>query len=81
MVETKVPVTMSALCQRINRKLAPQEEVLKKTRGGAARAQFSDYYTLHWRSNHVRQSHVDPATLAQELGVLGAWETVHIEEE
>ena len=76
---SKVPVSLRALHQRINRKLAPQEEVLKKARGVYARAQFGNYYVLHWRSNHVRHWHVDPVKWGRELGVLAAWEVVEDE--
>ena len=77
----KVPVSLRALQQRINRKLAHGEEVLKKARGASARAQLGDYYVLHWRSNHVRSWHVDPAVWGRELGVLKAWETLSEERE
>ena len=71
---TQMPVSMRALLQRINRKLAHGEVVLKKTRGQHARTQFGAYYVLHWRSNHVRHWHVDPEAWGRELGVLAAWE-------
>ena len=81
MVATKVPVTVRALTQRINRHLMKQEEVLKKARARAIRAEFGEYYVVNWRSNLVQQWHVDPVALAQELGLLHAWETIRTEEE
>jgi hypothetical protein len=43
---TQVPVSMRALVQRINRKLAQDGEVLKKLRGERYRAEFGDYYIV-----------------------------------
>jgi hypothetical protein len=76
MVREKVPVSLRAVLQRINRKLAKEEEVLKKTRGQAALADVGAYYVLNWRRNTIEQWHVDPTTLAQQLGALAGWETV-----
>jgi hypothetical protein len=73
---TQVPITLRALIQRINRKLAHQEEVLKKARGLYAYDNLPDYYIVHWHSNQVLTWHVDPVAYARELGVLNAWETV-----
>ena len=53
-------VTMRALIQRINRKLAAQEEVLKVTRGEKWRGEFGDYYAIDLRTNAVMAKHVDP---------------------
>ena len=79
MVDTKVPVSMRALLQRINRRLAKEEEVLKKLRGERYRGDFGDYYIVNWRFNLVKRTHIDPVALAQELDVLAAWETVREE--
>ena len=76
MVEAKVPVTLRALVQRINRKLAHTEEVLKTARGQRAIADLGNYYILDWGSNLVSAWHVDPVKLAHELKVLAAWEYV-----
>jgi hypothetical protein len=77
----KVPVTMRALLQRINRTLADKDEVLKKTRGdGRAFQTLGDYYVLDGRRNVVRRTHVDPEALGRELECLQPWEQV-VEEE
>jgi hypothetical protein len=68
----RVPVSMRALIQRINRHLAKSDEMLKASRGRAAQSAFGTYYVLHWHSNTVRAWHVDPVALARELGVLEA---------
>ena len=74
---TKVPVSMRALIQRINRKLAQDEQILRATRGdGRTRQEFGDYYIVNTRTNGVDANHVDPEELARELKVLRDWEEV-----
>ena len=80
MPEPVVPVSLRAVVQRLNRHLAPLEQTLKKARGRYALAQFGAYYVFQWRFNTVAQTHVDPATLARQEGVLKPWEYVHDEE-
>jgi hypothetical protein len=46
MSSMKVPVTLRAVEQRINRRLAKATEVLKKTRGVRAKTEYGDYYIL-----------------------------------
>lgn len=67
-------VSQSALIKRINRKLAPDDEILR-----TARRYTSDcgwYYIHDVRGNFVTSTHVDPETLGRELGVLRSYETV-----
>jgi hypothetical protein len=78
---TQVPVSLRALVQRINRKLAHDGEVLKKLRGERYRAEFGTYYIVNLDRNCLETTDVDPVALGQELGVLAAWETVREEEE
>ncbi len=80
----RVPVTMRALLQRINRKYAaiareeglgwPGNEI-KKSRGREA-SNIGDYYLLDTVRNFVKESDVDPADIGRELKVLAEWETV-----
>jgi hypothetical protein len=76
---TKVPVTMRALIQRINRKLRPQEQTFCATRGpiyGQARNELGDYYVRDWESRGAWPTHVDPEDFGRKLGVLRPWERV-----
>jgi hypothetical protein len=75
-----VPVTRSALYQRVNRQLAKNDCRLKKARGRYAKAQFGDWYVLDWRHNTVPRRQVDLVALATELGVLHPWEAVREQE-
>ena len=76
MVETKVPVTMSALCQRINRKLAHEQQVLKKARSEYVQAECGTYYLLDVNRNVIMAMHVDPTVLGRELGCIHGYEQV-----
>lgn len=58
-----------ALIQRINRKLRPNCERLRKTRGQNDWLNLGDYYIVDSR-NVVVKSHVDPEEIGRELGVL-----------
>jgi hypothetical protein len=88
----KVPVTMRALLQRINRKLAKNEKS-SGTRGGGrgskllacretspAFRELGAYYSIDVGRNHISERHVDPEKLGRELGVLQPWEKVAEEE-
>jgi hypothetical protein len=75
-----VPVTMRALIQRVNRKLATDGEVLKTTRGARAHQELGDYYVLNVRMNAVARHDVDPEALGRRIGVLRPWEYVVADE-
>lgn len=61
--------TMKALVARINRKLSPQGEALRRTRPGRARQDLGEYYRLDVKLNAVLARDVDPEALAAELGL------------
>jgi len=79
----KAPVTMRALIQRINRKLAsddrekgnqwPQKVCAFR---GRARENVGAYYLLDQHRNEIVNSGISPEHLARELGVLQLWEAV-----
>lgn len=84
----KVPVTMRALIQRINRKLAKERDGWGTHGGGhgdkllacremsRAYHDLGSYYTVDVGRNQIAATHVDPEELARELGVLKEWEKV-----
>jgi len=76
----KVPVTMRAVVQRINRRLATEYHGLRKLKatrdGGWARHDFGDFYVLDLGRNNVVERHVDPEGFGRKLGVLQPWEEV-----
>ncbi len=76
MARMKVPVSMRALIQRINRKLKPELEALKITRGNQWRPELGDYYVVDLNRNSIIRKDVDPEKIARELGVLRDWEEV-----
>ena len=72
----KVPVTVRALVQRINRALEPAGKKLKAARGARARADLGDYYVSDLRLNVVVTSNVDIGALGRKLGVLEELESI-----
>ena len=77
MAKKKVPVTMRALIQRINRKLAIERGyVLKITRGNRWRGELGDYYAVDPKRNGIVREFIEPEDLGRELGVLRDWEQV-----
>lgn len=77
----KVPVTVRAVVQRINRKLAPEGEVLKTPRSTRLRQEVGDFYVLDVNHNWVTAKDVDPEELGRELEVLRPWEEVRDDED
>lgn len=74
-----MPVTMDALVQRINRKLKPDGETLKKTRGERWRGDLGDYFAVDCQKNFIKAQHVDPEVWGREMGVLKPFERVVVE--
>jgi hypothetical protein len=74
--QEKAGVTMRAVIQRINRKLAADDEVLKAVRGERLRLDVGDFYIVDTRRNFITGKDIDPEALARELGVLKPWEAV-----
>lgn len=70
----KLGVTTRAIIQRINRKLAAEDEVLKVARGANLEQQVGRFYIINYRMNAVMHHDVDPEALGRDLGVLKAWE-------
>jgi hypothetical protein len=64
---SKVPITLRALIQRLNRKLAHEGERLVATRTGG-------YYLIE--GQRVVEKEVDLIKVARTLGVLRPWEEV-----
>lgn len=70
-----VPVTTRATIQRINRKLAPDYQRLRVTRGERWRGELGDFFVVDEFHNTIAQTHVDVEALAKDMGVLRAWES------
>jgi hypothetical protein len=77
-----VPVTMRAVLQRLNRKLAKDDEKMVKARGSRAIADLGEFYILRESYvggsslTYVAHKNVDPVSWARESGVLADWEKV-----
>jgi hypothetical protein len=74
----KVPVTVRALTQRINRTLREKNQRLKLPRGAQARLDLGGigYYVIDCRRNRIVADHVDIEVLGRKLGALREWEEV-----
>lgn len=73
-----VPVTMRALLQRINRKLAP-DEIVKAARTEAQKEMVGSFYRVDLGSSpapSVNEKHIDLEKLGRKLGVLQPWERI-----
>jgi hypothetical protein len=75
-----IPVTMRALIQRINRKLAQNDEGRWPQKvcafRGRSRTNVGHYYLLCISRNMILDSDINPEHLAQELHLLQPWEAV-----
>jgi hypothetical protein len=71
----KVPVSMRALTQRLNHRLAHDGKQLRAPRG-AGKPGRCDYFIVSKVKKAVVARHIDPEVLGRELGVLQAWEVL-----
>lgn len=76
MEQTKVPVSWRSLLQRLNRRLAHEGRILKKSREGHALAELGTYYVLDRPHNAIVAHHVDPQALAETYHILQPWEAL-----
>ncbi len=72
----KARITMRALIQRINRKLAKEEQKLKKSRGLQMSYDVGDYFIIDTYQNNTAAINIDPVELGKEIGVLKPYEEV-----
>jgi hypothetical protein len=70
------PISLRALIARINRKLAHEEQALKKLRSERWFNDLGNYYVVDLNRNAIMRTHVDPQELGRDLGVLNKWESV-----
>ena len=73
-VTRTAPVTLKAIIARINRKLKPDFETLKTSRGALTASSLGEHYLIDFRRNAILDTHVDPETYARELGVMAGYE-------
>jgi hypothetical protein len=83
----KAAVSLRALLQRVNRKLANEEELIRRTRpiydvmGGDTEHlrpiydhNLGQFYRIDTRRNFVVETHVDLEAIARKLGAIAPWE-------
>jgi len=70
----RVPVTLRALLQRINRKIRPGFEIRKAS--PMAQLEVGEFFRIDIKRGVVVAKYVKVEAYARELGVLKAWETL-----
>jgi hypothetical protein len=75
-----VAVTTRALIQRINRRLAKDERLLRTARSLRVEQSVGRYFVVDLARNSIVQQRVELETLGRELGVLDKWEKVQDDE-
>ena len=78
MTEAKpVPVTLRALLQRINRKLANEGQALRTLRVGSRwENDLGSYYIVDLFLNNIEATHQSPEELGRAIGALRDGETL-----
>jgi hypothetical protein len=73
---TKIEISLRALTQRINRRLAENDQVMKAARGERIQKAVGDFYIIDTKVNAVHAHRIDPETFGRKLGVLKEWEVL-----
>lgn len=68
-----VPVSKRALVQRINRKLAAEDKILRASVGAQA-ADLGAYYTIDTNRNAITGKSIDLETYGRKIGALADFE-------
>jgi hypothetical protein len=72
----KVPVSVRAVVQRINRELKKKGKVLRATRGAEARKQFGGFFVVGFRSGAVQDKNIKLEAFARKVGAIETYEYV-----
>ena len=75
MIGKPIPIGKRALIQRINRKLAEEQKMLRSMRGKFSTPKFGEYAVVDLQRECIGEHHVDLGKMARKLGVLKPWET------
>lgn len=71
---TLVKVSKRAIVQRINRKLAADDQRLLSNRSAGSWLDLGDFYVVDTNQNAVVDTHIDLVHTARKLGALAEWE-------
>jgi hypothetical protein len=72
----RIEVSLRALTQRINRKLAEDGQIVRAPRGSRPHKADDDYYIVDTKHNAVHARGINLETLGRKLGVLKEWEVL-----
>ncbi len=73
---TKIQISKRAAIQRINRKLAADQEMLKTCRGERLKQEVGRYYVIDLFHNRVAEKHIELEEFGRKLGVIAGYEEV-----
>jgi hypothetical protein len=76
----KVLISERALTQRLNRALADDDIVVKKSRPREGYNELGDFYLISLKRNFIVETDVDIEALARKKGVLAKWEALETKE-
>jgi len=76
MKERKVLISERALIQRLNRALANEHIIVKKSRPRVRYNQLGAFYAIDWQSNFIVDMNIDIEALARKKGVIAEWEAL-----
>ena len=79
--DARVPVSVRALLQRINRRLVKDDTMVKATRGDRWRHELGDFYTVNIKRNAIIEKAVDLEALGRKMKALQRYERLVTEEE
>lgn len=78
--KVKVSISMRALLQRINRTLAKDGQVLKKSRSEKMICSVGEYFIVDLKSSCIICQNENPIDLGKKIGALKPYEEVSDEE-
>jgi len=79
--DARVPVSLRALIQRINRRLVQDDEMVKATRGDRWRGELGEFYRIDVNRNAIVEKDVDLEALGREMKALQRYERLAREED
>ena len=75
LMTSKMKISQRALLQRLNRKLADEKLIVKKTRGEKLVREVGNYFLLDLHRNRIAEKDVDLPAMGRERGGLEPWES------
>jgi len=78
--QKKLPVSVKAAIQRINRRLRSDDQQVRTARSERLRLDVGWHYVIDTRRNFISEKDVDLEELGREVGALQDYETIRFDE-